>query len=68
MAHQKKVRCSLTLMTFPVNRDTLEPLRCAQYDPYCYSDPEPDTEYIEISDWITHSIQREHYYGTTTRH
>jgi hypothetical protein len=45
-----KVRC-LDRTVFEVNRDTLEAKSCGSYDPYCYSDPEKDVEYMEHSEW-----------------
>jgi len=45
------VRCP-DRMVFEVNSKTLDPIRASCYDAYCYSDPEPDVEYIEYWDWI----------------
>lgn len=45
-----RVRCP-DRMVFPVDEETLEPLRCGSYDAYCYSDPEPGVEYIEHAEW-----------------
>ena len=44
------VRCT-DRMVFPVNPKTLEPLSTSYYDPYCYSAPLPETEYMEHSTW-----------------
>ena len=41
------------LMCFPVSATTLEPLACSSYDPYAWSDPDPDpTETIDVSEWL----------------
>lgn len=39
-------------MVFEVDPHTYEPLHVSYYDPYCYSDPEPDTLYLEEYDWF----------------
>lgn len=44
------VRC-VDKNVFPVNPDTLEPLSCGAYDPWCFSDPEPGVKYVEHFDW-----------------
>jgi hypothetical protein len=39
-------------MVFQINRNTLEAKTIALYDPYCYSDPRVDADYMEYHDWI----------------
>lgn len=38
------------LMCFPVDAETLKPLKCGCYDPWAWSDPEPG-EHISIGEW-----------------
>lgn len=38
-------------MVFEVFRGSLEPKSTGCYDAYCYTDPEPDVEYMEYSEW-----------------
>lgn len=45
------VRCA-DLTVFPVDPVTLEPLACATYDHWCFSDPKPDVTYINYFDWL----------------
>jgi hypothetical protein len=35
-----------------IDRKTLDPKRCSSYDPYCYTNPSPDVEYIEYGEWV----------------
>ena len=49
---QLYVRC-LDKMVFPINNKTLEPLRCSTYDAYCFSLPDDEREYIDLSDWYS---------------
>jgi hypothetical protein len=44
------VRCE-NKTVFPVDARTLEPLSCGWYDPWCFSQPEPNVKYIEHSKW-----------------
>ena len=46
-----KVRSS-DFMCFYVDVETLEPLGCSCYDPYCYSDPE-SCEHMSFAKWST---------------
>ncbi len=39
-------------MVFQIDRNTLEAKTIALYDPYCYSDPRVDADYMEYDDWI----------------
>jgi len=46
-----KVVCG-DLMCFPVHAKTLEPLSCGCYDPYAWSDPDPEPiSTIGIGEW-----------------
>lgn len=46
-----KVRCD-NKMVFEINPDTLEAKTCSSYDPWCYSDPDPNVNYIEFHEWL----------------
>lgn len=50
MTRSVYVRCE-DRMVFPINPETLEPTGCSRYDPYCYSDPMPDVDYIGHAEW-----------------
>lgn len=39
-------------MVFPIKRGTGIPTGCSVYDPYCYSDPDLNVEYMEYNDWL----------------
>lgn len=40
------------LMCFPAHAETLEALACGSYDPWAWSDPDPEPiETISISEW-----------------
>ena len=45
-----KVRC-VDRTVFEIDRETLEPKNTGSYDAYCFSDPEPDVEYMSHSEW-----------------
>ena len=51
------VRCD-TKEVFQINRDTLDAMSCARFDPWCYSDPEHDVEYMEWSAWALERNRR----------
>ena len=41
------------LMCFPVRPSDLEPLACSCYDPYAWSDPDPEpVETISLEEWL----------------
>ena len=41
------------MMCFPVHAATLEPLSCGCYDPYAWSDPDPEAiETIGTMEWL----------------
>lgn len=50
MKHKHIVRCE-DKMCFPINPITLDPVGVSCYDPWCFSDPKPDTIYHEFSYW-----------------
>ena len=40
------------MMCFPVSPGSLEPVSCGCYDPYAWSDPDPEpNETIGLSEW-----------------
>lgn len=45
------VRC-VDRMIFKISRTTGEAISCSVYDPYCYSDPDLNVEYMEHTDWL----------------
>ena len=51
------VRC-VDLTVFPVNRESLSPLTIASFDPWCYSDPDPNADYIEHAEWCLRRAER----------
>jgi hypothetical protein len=50
---------------FEVDRETLDPKNTGSYDAYCFSDPEPDVEYMSHSEWsLKHQeMMMKKYYG-----
>ena len=46
------VRCD-DRMVFQISRKTLEALSCSTYDAYCFSLPDDEREYIDLSDWYS---------------
>ncbi len=57
------VRCE-DRTVFPIDPTTLEALSTGYYDAYCYTDPEPNVNYISFSKWCTlRNEQRYQYYG-----
>ena len=48
------VRCCIDRTVFEIDRKTLDPksLGCSSYDPYCYTNPLPDVEYIGYGEWV----------------
>lgn len=51
MTDKKTIRVVGTdMMCFPVDAETLKPLRCGVYDPWAWSDPEPG-EQISTAEW-----------------
>jgi len=38
-------------MVFEIDEKTLEPKHASVYDAYCFIDPEPNTIYLDHSDW-----------------
>lgn len=63
---QVLVRCG-DKMVFPINPVTTEALSCGYYDPYCYSDPRKDVEYMEYSEWLRQCDKRWSKYYEPTR-
>lgn len=45
------VRCS-DRMVFEIDPITFDAKHCSRYDAYCYTDPSPNVNYIEYSEWI----------------
>jgi hypothetical protein len=47
------VRC-IDRTVFEIDRKTLDPKSsgCSSYDPYCYTNPLPDVEYIGYGEWV----------------
>lgn len=50
MVKKLKVRCT-DRTVFEIDRETMEPKNTGSYDAYCFSDPEPDVEYMNHSEW-----------------
>ena len=51
---------SPTLQCFPVHPRTLRALACGSYDPWAWSDPEPDPiETIDTGEWQRRLNERE---------
>lgn len=49
------------LMCFAVNAKTLDPQSCSCYDPFAWSDPDPEAiETIGIGEWQNRRIERWH--------
>jgi hypothetical protein len=46
-----KVRCN-TKMVFEIDPITLEAKTCSSYDPWCYSNLDPDVTYLELHEWL----------------
>jgi hypothetical protein len=47
----KVVGCDL--MCFPVHPETLAPLGCGAYDPYAWTDPDPEpVATISVGEWL----------------
>lgn len=38
-------------MTFEVDKN-LEAITCSIHDPYCFSDPDQNVDYIEYHEWL----------------
>lgn len=67
------VRC-VDHKVFPINRGTYEALSTGAYDPWCFSDPIPDVDYIEHAEWCRRldlrsreEEMRREYYTTQPR-
>lgn len=45
------VRCP-DRMCFMIDRETLEAKTGEHFDSFCFSDPNPNREYMEYSDWV----------------
>lgn len=63
---QVLVRCG-DKTVFPINPVTTEALSTGYYDPYCYSDPRKDVEYMEYSEWLRQCDKRWSKYYESTR-
>lgn len=46
------VRCATDKTVFQISPITFEPLSCSYYDPYCFTDPRTDVDYISYTEWL----------------
>lgn len=54
-----KVVC-VDMMCFPARPTDLEPLACSCYDPYAWSDPDPEpVETISFYEWLRRTDKQE---------
>jgi len=56
------VRC-VDKTVFPINRVTYEAESCGWYDPYCFTNPDPDVDYMSKAEWDSlYQVRWSRYY------